>query len=87
MQLEIPQFQPLGPIPLVKIHQHRLFKLGLPVIHSDRIVMPIKSVNQSLDARFINVSDVRRRLTRFLAAHDGMRVYQAEGVDNDLSFH
>lgn len=49
--------------------------------------MPIKSVNQCLDARFIDVPDVRCCLTRFLATHDGMRVYQAEGVDYDFAFN
>lgn len=48
--------------------------------------MPIQAMNQTLNARLVDVSDVRCRLTWFLAENNGMGVDQAESVDDDFAF-
>ena len=83
---KIPQLQALRPIPLMQIHQHRLLQLRLPIRHSDRIIMPVQSMDESLDGRLVDVPDVRCGLARFLAHDDAVRVDEAEGVDDYFAF-
>lgn len=40
---------------------------------------------QRLNTRLVQVSNIRRRLSRFLARHDRMRVDRSEGVDDDFA--
>jgi hypothetical protein len=40
---------------------------------------------QRLDARLVQMSDVRGRLTSFLTGHDGLRVDRPESVDDHLA--
>lgn len=60
-----------------------------PVQEADRIILtvilPIQVVNQRLYARLVQVSDVTRRLPRFLAGHDRRRGDGTEGVDDDFA--
>jgi hypothetical protein len=48
------------------------------------VILPVQIVHQSLYARLVEVSDVTRRLSGFLARHDGGWGNGTEGVDNDF---
>lgn len=48
--------------------------------------MSIQTVYESLNGRFIEVTEVGGALPGFLAKHEGLRVYQSESVDDDFSF-
>ena len=84
--LEVPQPQTLRPIPLVQIHQHRLLQLRLPVVHGDRVIMPVQPMDQGLNAGLVDMTDIGCRLTGLLTSEDCMWVYESEGVNDDLSF-
>ena len=43
-------------------------------------------MDQTLNARFVDVSDIRCGLSRFLAEDDRVRVDESECVDDDLAF-
>jgi hypothetical protein len=49
------------------------------------VILPIQVVNQRLYARLVQMSDVTRRLPRFLAGHDRRRGDGTEGVDDDFT--
>ena len=85
MHLKVPQLQPLRPITLMQVHKHSLFQLRLAIIDRKRVVVPVQAVDQSLDGRFLDVSDVGRGLAGLGALDDGVRVDEAEGVDDDLA--
>ena len=48
--------------------------------------MSVQAVNQTLNARFVDMSDIGRRLARFLAEDDRVGVDQSECVDDDFAF-
>lgn len=48
--------------------------------------MAIEAVDQGLDAGFVEVANVGGGLAGFLAEHEGLRVDEAEGVDDDFAF-
>jgi hypothetical protein len=81
------QPEPRRPIRLVQIHQHPLLQLRLPIIHGDAVIVPIQAVDERLDGGFVDVPDVGGGLARFLAEDDGVRVDEAEGVDDDFAFY
>jgi hypothetical protein len=83
---EVPKLQRICPVLFVKVHEHGLFKLRLPVIHSNRIVVSIQTVNQCLNAGLLDVANVGRRLSRLNAHHDCCRRNSSECVYHDLSF-
>ena len=87
MVVEIAQGETLCPVPLVKVHEHRLLELRLPVVHGDRVVVPVKSVNECLDRGLVDVPNVRRRLARLEPLEDHGGVDQPESVDHDLALH
>lgn len=47
--------------------------------------MPVEPVNEGLDGGFVEVTEIGGALPGFLAQHQGLRVYEAEGVDDDFS--
>ena len=81
----ISQSQSLRPILLVQVAQHALLQLRLAIVDRNRVVVSVKTVDQRLDGRLVDVADIRRRLARFAASDDGVRVDEAEGVDDDLA--
>eukprot|EP00635_Sarcinochrysidales_sp_CCMP3193_P012987 CAMPEP_0118920032 /NCGR_PEP_ID=MMETSP1166-20130328/18864_1 /TAXON_ID=1104430 /ORGANISM="Chrysoreinhardia sp, Strain CCMP3193" /LENGTH=156 /DNA_ID=CAMNT_0006860569 /DNA_START=967 /DNA_END=1437 /DNA_ORIENTATION=+ len=44
-------------------------------------------MDEGLDRGLLQVTDVRRRLTRLLAEHHELRVYQAEAINDDFPLH
>mmetsp|Transcript_17893 Transcript_17893/g.36694 ORF Transcript_17893/g.36694 Transcript_17893/m.36694 type:complete len:256 (+) Transcript_17893:205-972(+) len=85
MSFEVSCLQSFRPSLLVKIHQHLLFQLAFPVADRDGIVMPVETVNQSLDRRLVEVADDRRRLSWLLPQHHHLRVDGTKGIDDNLS--
>lgn len=83
---EISQFEAFCPVSLVQVHQHRLLKVRLAIINGNRVVVPIKSVNECLYRGFIDVTNVRGRLPGFATGNDGVRVDETKSIDNDFSF-
>lgn len=69
MIAEIPQLQAACPVLLVEIHKHRLFDFTFPVVNRDRVVMPIQTVYQGLNAGLLDVSDIGGSLP-WLNPHD-----------------
>lgn len=49
VNFEIFQLQTLCPIPFVQIHKHGLFKFRFTVIHSNRVVMSVETVDEGLN--------------------------------------
>ncbi|KAL8865861.1 MAG: hypothetical protein Q9174_006652, partial [Haloplaca sp. 1 TL-2023] len=41
---------------------------------------------QGLNRRFVEMTKIRGGLTGFLAHHEGLGVYETEGIDDDFSF-
>lgn len=85
--LEIIHQQCLGPNMLMQIHQHVFLEPRLPVRDADGVVVAVQAVDEGLNGGFVEMSDVGRRLAGFLARHEGLWVYEAEGIDDDFSFH
>lgn len=70
----------------MEIHKHVLFEVGFAVVDRDGIVVPIQPVDKGLDGGFVEVSEVGCGLAWFLPEHEGLRVDEAEGVDDDFAF-
>jgi hypothetical protein len=70
----------------MEVHQHALLQLGLPVVDDDGVVMSVEAVDEGLDRWFVDVPDVRGRLTWFLAENDRVGVDETESVDDHLAF-
>ena len=49
--------------------------------------MPIEAVDEGLDGGFVKVPEVGGCLAGLLAHHEGLRVYEAEGIDDDFAFY
>lgn len=86
MRLEVLQRQSLRPIPLVQVHQHALLKLRLAVVHRDGVIVSVQAVDESLNGRLVNVTDVGRRLPWLAAGYHGLWLNETEGVDNNFAF-
>lgn len=48
--------------------------------------MAIQAVDEGLNGGFVEVTEIGCALTGLLAQYEGLRVYEAEGVDDDFSF-
>jgi uncharacterized protein YunC (DUF1805 family) len=85
MLFKVAQLESLCPTLLVQVHEHALFRLGLLIVdretwsgissvfykHSIRtVVIPVQTVDQSLDARLVQVTNVARSLPRLLTHHE-----------------
>ena len=47
--------------------------------------MPIQAVDQGLDWGLVEVAEIGGGLSGFLTEHEGLRVDEAEGVDDDFA--
>lgn len=47
--------------------------------------MPVETVNQSLDRRLVQVTNIASRLPRFLASDKRLRVDTSESIDDDFT--
>lgn len=48
--------------------------------------MSVEAVDESLDGRLVEMSQVGGTLTRFLAEHERLWVDEPESIDDDLAF-
>ena len=87
MHVEVPQLEALCPVPLMQIHQHRLFQLRFSPCYRDRVIMPIQAMYECLYRRLVDMPDIRRCLPWLTATHDGLRVNKTERIDHHLPFH
>mmetsp|Transcript_37370 Transcript_37370/g.45064 ORF Transcript_37370/g.45064 Transcript_37370/m.45064 type:complete len:277 (-) Transcript_37370:411-1241(-) len=86
-RLKILHGQPIGPIPLVQIHEHLLLQLLLPIINHDGIIMTIQSVDQRLNAGFVQMPDIAGGLSRFLPQHHQLRIDQSKTINHNFPLH
>lgn len=68
----------------MEVEQHLLLKFVFTIADINGIVVPIEVVNEGLDRGFVQVSEVRSGLTRFLPQHHQLRVDEAEGVNHNF---
>lgn len=47
--------------------------------------MPVQAVDEGLDGRFVEVTEIAGTLAGLLAKHQGLGVDQSERVDDDLA--
>ena len=47
--------------------------------------MSVETVNECLNGRFVEMTQVRCALTRFLTEHKRLRVDESESIDDDLA--
>ena len=71
----------------MQIHEHVLLELCLPVVHRNRVIVPVEAVNESLDGRFVDMTDIGCSLAGLLAGNYRLWLNEAEGVDNDLALY
>lgn len=77
--------QSLCPIPLVEITKHALFQLGLLVVDGDGVIMAVETMDQGVNGRFVEVSNIGRRLSGLSSCHCSGRLNQAEGINDDFA--
>ena len=70
----------------MEVHEHAFLERRLAVTDANTIIMAIQAMNKCLDGGFIEVTEVGGGLAGFLAQHEGLRVDEAEGVDDDFAF-
>ena len=100
MCTELFQFQRIHPCMFVEIQQHLqsthksiddncmqnnlLFELMSSIVDRNRIVMSIQSMNQCLNRWFLQMSEIRCRLSRFLIKCDRLRIDGSKRIDDNL---
>ena len=87
VDIEVAQFQTLCPIPFVQIHEHRLLELRFAIVHCNGVIVTIQPVNQGLNGRLVDVTNVRGCLSRLTAGDDSCLADKSECVDHNLSLH
>lgn len=70
---------------LVQIHQHILLQRRLAVVDANGVVVAVEAVDEGLDRGLVQMADIGGGLAGFVAHHEGLWVYQAEGVDDDFA--
>jgi hypothetical protein len=70
---------------LVQVHQHVLLQRRLSVVDADGVVVAVQAVDERLDRGLVEVADVGSGLAGFVTHHQGLRVDEAEGIDDDLA--
>ena len=72
---------------LVQVHQHVLLQTSLAIGDADAIIMPIETVNESLYGWLVKMTKIRSCLARFVAHYEGLRVNEAECVNDNFAFY
>lgn len=85
LDVEVVHLQRLCPDVLVQIHEHVLLERRLAVVDADRVVVAVEAVDEGLDGGLVEVADVGGGLAGLVAHHEGLRVDEAEGIDDDLA--
>lgn len=69
MLLKILQDQSICPILLMQVQKHSLFEFSLAEVDGDGVVVSVQAMDQCLNRRLVQVTNIGGRLTRFLAHH------------------
>jgi len=85
VNVEISEFEGLGPVLLMQVHKHRLLDFRLPVVDSDRVIMTVQTMDQCLNGGFLDMTNIRGGLSRFDAHYNGRSGNSPEGVDDHLA--
>lgn len=85
--VEVTHVQGLGPYVLVEVHQHVLLQSCLAVIDRNAVVVAVEAVNESLNRRLVEVTQVGRGLAGLLAHDHGLRLDETERINDDLTLH
>jgi hypothetical protein len=70
----------------VQIHQHVFLQRTLAVIDANTVIVSIKTVNERLDRRLIEMPQVRCTLTGLLAKHERLWVDESESINDNFAF-
>ena len=79
--------KPVGPILLVKVHEHLLLQFVLAVINDDGVIVAIEAMNECLNGGFVEMPNGGSGLPRFLPQHHELRINETKTVNHDLSLH
>lgn len=85
LALEVVHQQRLCPYVLVQVHQHVLLQRSLAVVDADGVVVAVEAVDKRLNRWLVEVTDVGGCLAGLVAHHEGLRVDEAEGIDDDFA--
>lgn len=79
------KFQTIGPAGLVQVEKHFLLGIVLTIVDGDGVVVLVESAHLGDHAGWLQVSNVRSRLTRFGAHHHSLTIDAAESIDDNLA--
>lgn len=69
----------------MEVHQHVFFEGGLPVVDTNAVVMSVEAVDERLNGRLVQVTQVRRALAWLLSKHKRLWIDKSEGIDDNLA--
>jgi hypothetical protein len=84
VRFETAERERIIPAFLVQIQQHLLLQIVSTISNRNRVVVAIETVNQRLDRRLLQMTNVRSCLTRLLIHCNSLRIDSAKSINNDL---
>mmetsp|Transcript_24751 Transcript_24751/g.57698 ORF Transcript_24751/g.57698 Transcript_24751/m.57698 type:complete len:266 (-) Transcript_24751:471-1268(-) len=75
-----------SPIAFMQVHQHLFFQFVLTIINDNRIIMSVEAMNQSLNRRFLQMTNIGRGLSWLLSQHHQLGIDQAKAINHHLAF-
>ena len=85
--VEVLHLQGLSPNMLVQVHQHVLFQSCLPVVDRNAVVVAVETMNEGLNRRLVQVTQIGRCLPGLLAHYNSLRLNETERIDDHLALH
>lgn len=70
---------------LMQIHQHVLLQPCLTVIDSNAVVVPVQAVDECLDRRLIQVTQIGCGLPRLLTHDHSLGLNKSESINNNFA--
>lgn len=70
---------------LVQVHQHVLLETGLAVVDGNAVVVAVEAVDEGLNGRLVQMTQVGCCLAGLLAHDDGLWLDKTEGINDDLA--
>lgn len=83
--VEVLHLQRLRPDVLVQVHQHVLLETGLAVVDGNAVVVAVETVDEGLNGRLVQMTQVGCCLAGLLAHDDGLWLDETEGINDDLA--
>ena len=87
MVVIIAKLKPINPGFLMKIIQHLLLQFVLAVVNTNRVVVTIQTVYQSLNRGSLQMTQIRSCLSWLLAQNHHVGVDQAESINDHLAYY